>query len=137
MFIINNIGHIYIHLHVQSLCNACGIRQRKARRALMAEAGNGTVSCRPNGKEKKARINHFVTFKNNRCKVTTGGSSEEGTSEGERNNNKNNNNNVGFKDLAFSFRNNVSVIEQMFPPADEVAQAALLLMDLSYASIPI
>ncbi|KAI9106782.1 hypothetical protein K1719_022310 [Acacia pycnantha] len=118
----------------KSLCNACGIRQRKARRALMAEAGNDAVSCRLNSKEKKARTNHFVALKNNnKCKATIASRSEGTLSEGQRNKKKN----IGFKDLAFSFRNNVSVVEQVFPLADEVAQAALLLMDLSYASVPI
>lgn len=110
----------------KSLCNACGIRRRKARRALMAEAGNGAATCRLNSKEKKARTNHFIALKN-KCKATA---SNAGTSQ------QREKKNMGFKDFAFSFRNNVSVVEQVFPP-DEVAQAALLLMDLSYASVPI
>ncbi|XP_028807027.1 putative GATA transcription factor 22 [Neltuma alba] len=111
----------------KSLCNACGIRQRKARRALMAEAGNGVVSCRLNSKEKRARTNNFAALKN-KCKATAAGSAGM-PDEGERKN-------IGLTDLAYSLRNNVSVVEQVFP-ADEVAQAALLLMDLSYASIPV
>ncbi|KAJ1442801.1 Zinc finger, GATA-type [Sesbania bispinosa] len=114
----------------KSLCNACGIRQRKARRA-MAEAANGLATPLNNAsstktrvhhhnKEKKPRINHFGQFKNKHKATTT--TSAAGSSQGVRKL-------ECFKDLAISLRNN-SGFQQVFP-RDEVAEAALLLMDLS------
>lgn len=74
-------------LVVQSLCNACGIRQRKARRA-MAEAANGfapsvnssSPKTRVHNKEKKSRANHFARFRN-KCKANTSTSTAAGTSQ--------------------------------------------------------
>ncbi|TKY57972.1 putative GATA transcription factor 22 [Spatholobus suberectus] len=108
----------------KSLCNACGIRQRKARRA-MAEAANGLVTpinaacakTRVYNKEKKCRTNHFAQFKNKYKSTTTAGSSE-GVKKLEY-----------FNDFALSLRSNSS-FQQVFP-RDEVAEAAMLLMDLS------
>ncbi|KAF1886220.1 hypothetical protein Lal_00045450 [Lupinus albus] len=113
----------------KSLCNACGIRQRKARRA-MAEAENGlatnasssSIKTRVHNKEKKSRTNHFSQFKN-KCKSTA---ITAGSSQGERKL-------ECFKDFALSLRNN-SAFQQVFP-RDEVAEAALLLMDLSCAFV--
>ncbi|CAL0322550.1 unnamed protein product [Lupinus luteus] len=108
----------------KSLCNACGIRQRKARRA-MAEAANGlannassSTKTRVHNKEKKSLTNHFSQFKN-KCKST---GITAGSSQGERKL-------ECFDDFALSLRNN-SAFQQVFP-RDEVAEAALLLMDLS------
>lgn len=64
---------------VQSLCNACGIRQRKARRAMMASAGavsadgvnkpSDALAVHPKGKkEKRADVDRSLPFKK-RCKV--------------------------------------------------------------------
>jgi hypothetical protein len=71
---------------VQSLCNACGIRQRKARRAMMASAGTvstdsvkaatamssnamAAVAVHPKvKKEKRADVDRSLPFKK-RCKV--------------------------------------------------------------------
>jgi hypothetical protein len=70
---------------VQSLCNACGIRQRKARRAMMASAGTVStdsvkaatamssnamaVAVHPKvKKEKRADVNRSLPLKK-RCKV--------------------------------------------------------------------
>ena len=110
-----------ISLLLQSLCNACGIRQRKARRAMAEAAANGLVmdasstKTRIYNKEKKQRINHLAQFKN-KHKATTAGTVQEKRK-------------LGFKDFALSLSNK-SAFEQVFPP-DEVAEAALLLMDLS------
>ncbi|KAH1212368.1 putative GATA transcription factor 22 [Glycine max] len=112
----------------KSLCNACGIRQRKARRA-MAEAANGLVTpiacekTRLHNKEKKSRMNHFAQFKNKYKSTTTTTTTTVGSSEGVRKLEY-------FNNFAISLRSNNSDFEQMFP-RDEVAEAALLLMDLS------
>lgn len=67
---------------VQSLCNACGIRQRKARRAMMAPGaaplttgsgivgGKGTGDAHPKAKKEKraADVDRSLPFKK-RCKV--------------------------------------------------------------------
>ncbi|KAL2317914.1 hypothetical protein Fmac_031790 [Flemingia macrophylla] len=109
----------------KSLCNACGIRQRKARRA-MAEAANGLVTpinaacakTRVHNKEKKSRTNHFAQFKNKYKPTTATAGSSEGVKKIEY-----------FKDFAISLRGN-STFQQVFP-RDEVAEAAMLLMELS------
>ncbi|KAG4934240.1 hypothetical protein JHK87_048242 [Glycine soja] len=109
----------------KSLCNACGIRQRKARRA-MTKAINGLITpitcakTRVHNKEKKSRANHFAQFKNKYKSTTT---TSAGSSEGVRKLEY-------LKDFAISLRSNNSDFEQGFP-RDEVAEAALLLMDLS------
>ncbi len=45
---------------VQSLCNACGIRQRKARRAMAAAAAaaNGTILAAANPPSMKSKVQH-------------------------------------------------------------------------------
>ncbi|KAK7383319.1 hypothetical protein VNO78_28995 [Psophocarpus tetragonolobus] len=114
----------------KSLCNACGIRQRKARRA-MAEAAHGLVSpinnaacakTRVHNKEKKSRANHFAQLKNKYKSTTTSTAATSGSSEGVRKLEY-------FKDFSINLRTNSS-FQQVFP-RDEVAEAALLLMDLS------
>ncbi|KAF7830470.1 putative GATA transcription factor 22 [Senna tora] len=123
----------------KSLCNACGIRQRKARRALMAEGGGNPNYSRVNSKEKKgSRGNHFVQFKN-KWKGTT----SQGSDRRNNVNINNNNNNNGFKDFGFGFSSNGngngngSAVDHQVFPRDDVAEAALLLMDLSCAFLPI
>ncbi|CAJ1973532.1 unnamed protein product [Sphenostylis stenocarpa] len=106
-------------LLVQSLCNACGIRQRKARRA-MAEAASGFApsSCLDaktrmhHHKEKKCRSNHFSRFKNKSKAATraVAAAAARGT---------------------FSEEQKVKIDLNEVSPMDEVTQAALLLMDLS------
>ncbi|KAK7283203.1 hypothetical protein RIF29_12575 [Crotalaria pallida] len=109
----------------KTLCNACGIRQRKARKA-MAEAANGFAASmdasrkiRVQHKEKKCRATNFGKFKN-KCKATTTSTTAEGTSQVERK--------LHFKGFAFSLRSNSAI--QLLGD-EEVAEAALLLMDLS------
>ncbi|CAJ1972875.1 unnamed protein product [Sphenostylis stenocarpa] len=109
----------------KSLCNACGIRQRKARRA-MAEAANGLVSpmnsvfakTRVHNKEKKSRANHYAQCKSKYKSTTSTAGSSEGLRKIEY-----------LKDFAISLRSNSS-FQQVFP-RDEVAEAAMLLMELS------
>ncbi|KAG5065384.1 hypothetical protein AAZX31_04G050500 [Glycine max] len=113
----------------KSLCNACGIRQRKARRA-MAEAVNGfapsvnssSTKIRVHHKEKKSRTNHFARFRL-KCKLATT-STAEGTSQQE-------NVKIDLNDFGLSLRDSSALKQQVFPIMDEVAQAAMLLMDLS------
>lgn len=120
---------IFNILVVQSLCNACGIRQRKARRA-MAEAVNGfapsvnssSTKIRVHHKEKKSRTNHFARFRL-KCKLATT-STAEGTSQQE-------NVKIDLNDFGLSLRDSSALKQQVFPIMDEVAQAAMLLMDLS------
>ncbi|GJM90629.1 hypothetical protein PR202_ga06929 [Eleusine coracana subsp. coracana] len=60
----------------KSLCNACGIRQRKARRAMAAAASNGGAAVavsvsqqtKQAKKEKKAEVDRSLPFKK-RCKM--------------------------------------------------------------------
>ncbi|KAF1893376.1 hypothetical protein Lal_00001845 [Lupinus albus] len=99
----------------KTLCNACGIRQRKARKA-MAEAANSCFAT-------KSRVHHK---QNNKCKASPTSSITTtviGTSQGEKN--------LHFKDFAISNMTNNSAIQLLRD--EEVAQAALLLMDLSSA----
>lgn len=113
--------------YMQSLCNACGIRQRKARRALMAEAANGdatsstktTSSSRVHNKEKKRRTDHLLQLKNKSKSTST---ARAATSH----------------DQPQPQTNSFGLVDQLQVfPRDEVAQAALLLMDLSCAFLPI
>ncbi|KAL4649326.1 hypothetical protein ACB092_01G006900 [Castanea dentata] len=107
----------------KSLCNACGIRQRKARRAMAeaAAAANGIVvstnisttkSYKVHNKEKKSRKSQGAQYKT-KCKLMD-------TSHSKRK--------LSFKDLALSLRNN-STFGRVFP--QDEAEAALLLMELS------
>ncbi|KAL6296034.1 hypothetical protein ACE6H2_004176 [Prunus campanulata] len=108
----------------KSLCNACGIRQRKARRAMAeaeAAAANGfsvgsADTSTPKGKvakEKKSRGSH--KNKISKLIITDNASLSH-------NNKKNNNNKkkICFKALDF---------QRVFP--QDVAEAAMLLMELS------
>ncbi|BAT77978.1 putative GATA transcription factor [Vigna angularis] len=102
----------------KSLCNACGIRQRKARRA-MAEAANSCMDAKSrvrHQKEKKCRRNHFAGFKN-KSKTDRGTLSEEQKVR------------IHLKDFSVSLRDDSALKQES--PMDEVAQAAMLLMDLS------
>ncbi|TKY74907.1 putative GATA transcription factor 22 [Spatholobus suberectus] len=100
----------------KSLCNACGIRQRKARRA-MAEAANDFAPS-IDASSTKTRVHH----KEKKSRTTSTTTAASGTSQQEKVK-------IDFKDFAISLRDN-SAFQQMFP-MDEVVEAALLLMDLS------
>ncbi|RWW87651.1 hypothetical protein BHE74_00003512 [Ensete ventricosum] len=120
------IGH---HLHqpqqelraplsvVQSLCNACGIRQRKARRAMAAAALNGGLipADAPSQvqKERELDVHRNLPFKK-RCKVDTAGSITATK--------------LRFGEATLNL-NRSSAIKKVFPQEDR--DAAILLMALS------
>ncbi|XP_020205216.1 GATA transcription factor 21 [Cajanus cajan] len=113
----------------KSLCNACGIRQRKARRAMAAAAaaaGNGTVlveaekSVKGNKlqkKEKKSRIEGAPQMKKKR---KLGAKPSQSRSK------------FGFEDLTLRLRKNLAM-HQVFPQDEK--EAAILLMALSYGLV--
>ncbi|PON85371.1 GATA transcription factor [Trema orientale] len=120
----------------KSLCNACGIRQRKARRAMAAAAAaaNGTIlavdapsmknsTAKVQIKEKKSRSiggtsNGCLPFKK-RCKLT------RPPSRGRRKNK------LCFEDLINVSKN--SAFQRVFPQDER--DAAILLMALSYGLV--
>ncbi|KAK6927281.1 Zinc finger, GATA-type [Dillenia turbinata] len=108
----------------RSLCNACGIRQRKARKA-MAAAANGLVpnvynnassmkSYKVHNKEKKTSATQYKK----KCKLSTSTSHQHNTTT----------TNLCFEEFLLSF-NKTSDFHQVFPQEEE--QAAILLMALS------
>ncbi|KAJ4837976.1 hypothetical protein Tsubulata_037843 [Turnera subulata] len=110
----------------KSLCNACGIRQRKARRAMAAAAAaaanGGTAvameSCSSTKikvhKEKKSRAGHVVA----QCKKV--GKPVPDTTQTPKK--------LCFKNLALSLSKN-SALQRVLP--QDVEEAAILLMELS------
>ncbi|XP_049360160.1 GATA transcription factor 21-like [Solanum verrucosum] len=109
----------------KSLCNACGIRQRKARRA-MAAAANGKADHQTAMKIKvqqhkpnitKVRTNNHVTPFKKRCKL---GPSSSGTNNAPKK--------LGFEDLLINLSNQLA-FQQIFPQDEK--EAAILLMALS------
>ncbi|XP_014507425.1 GATA transcription factor 21 isoform X1 [Vigna radiata var. radiata] len=113
----------------KSLCNACGIRQRKARRAMAAAAsGNGTVilktekSVKGNKlqkKEKKVRTQVAPQMKKKR-KHGVGAKPSQSR------------NKFGFEDLTLRLRKSLAM-HQVFPQDEK--EAAILLMALSYGLV--
>ncbi|KAG4932354.1 hypothetical protein JHK87_046356 [Glycine soja] len=119
----------------KSLCNACGIRQRKARRAMAAAAasasGNGTVIVEAKKsvkgrnklqkkKEKKTRTEGAAQMKKKR-KLGVG------SAKASQSRNK-----FGFEDLTLRLRKNLAM-HQVFPQDEK--EAAILLMALSYGLV--
>jgi hypothetical protein len=125
---------------VQSLCNACGIRQRKARRAMAAAASNGgaavtaSVSQQTTKQAKKEKgaevVDRSLPFKK-RCKMVavddqsaTAPKAVAAPSTGDQGHV------VATGDdstvTALSLRS-----ESSTPPADEITDAAMMLMTLS------
>ncbi|KAF5743051.1 hypothetical protein HS088_TW09G01113 [Tripterygium wilfordii] len=117
----------------KSLCNACGIRQRKARRA-MAKPANGAVETPPPlTTSMKKSTDHKVKNKNKR-------SSDESystlpikkryklTSQPSRGRKK-----ICFEDLQMILSKNSTAYQQVFPQDEK--EAAILLMALSYGLI--
>ncbi|KAH0651787.1 hypothetical protein KY284_031699 [Solanum tuberosum] len=109
----------------KSLCNACGIRQRKARRA-MAAAANGKTDHQTAMKIKvqqhkpnitKVRTHNHVTPFKKRCKL---GPSSSGTNNAPKKH--------GFEDLLINLSNQLA-FQQIFPQDEK--EAAILLMALS------
>ncbi|PIN05739.1 hypothetical protein CDL12_21724 [Handroanthus impetiginosus] len=113
----------------KSLCNACGIRQRKARRAMAAAAAaaNGTavVSDQPPAimkiklkhKEKMDKNGHSSQLKKRGKMASAAGSSSD--SEQKK---------LGFEDFLINLSNNLS-FHRVFPQDEK--DAAILLMALS------
>ncbi|KAG6428606.1 hypothetical protein SASPL_112859 [Salvia splendens] len=93
----------------KSLCNACGIRQRKARRAMAAAATNVGVAPPQPMKVKASK----------RCKVGGGGSSTR-NSIGKK---------MEFEDFLINLSNKLASIHRVFPQDEK--EAAILLMALS------
>ncbi|KAJ0261543.1 GATA transcription factor 21 [Hirschfeldia incana] len=142
----------------KSLCNACGIRQRKARRAAMAAAtatGNQEVVAarmqhlpvkkklqnkkkRSNGGD-KYNITLAVVANTKKCKInegdedaaTVGGDSEISKSTTSSDSSVSSNK-LRFDDLAIMLRKS-SAYQQVFP--QEEKEAAVLLMALSYGMV--
>lgn len=96
---------------MQSLCNACGIRQRKARRALAAaQAENSdTLVARETSSSSGTKLH----IKKKRCKLTARRSKKT----------------LCFEDLVLSASKNSAYYQ--VSPQDE-KEAAILLMALSY-----
>ncbi|XP_022731090.1 putative GATA transcription factor 22 [Durio zibethinus] len=108
----------------KSLCNACGIRQRKARRAMEAAAAvNGAavptdatsmkIKVHIN-REKKSRTSHVRQYKKHQFKDPSDYNSSHKK--------------LCFKELALSLSKN-STLQPVFP--QDVEDAAILLMELS------
>ncbi|KAJ8480245.1 hypothetical protein OPV22_023972 [Ensete ventricosum] len=109
----------------KSLCNACGIRQRKARRAMAAAApSGGLIPTTPPAKaprQEKIDIDRTLPFKK-RCKTDTASSSSSATTA----------TTSGRKHCfgnVTSSSNKSSTIQRVFP--QEERDAATLLMALS------
>ncbi|KAB2024661.1 hypothetical protein ES319_D06G101900v1 [Gossypium barbadense] len=112
----------------KSLCNACGIRQRKARRAMeaataAAENGAGVATdaaivmkFKVNNKEKKSRIGQFKKQQFNAQSDYNSPYSQQSQKK------------LCFKELALSLSKN-SALQSVFPR--DVEDAAILLMELS------
>ncbi|THU52422.1 hypothetical protein C4D60_Mb10t03830 [Musa balbisiana] len=113
---------------VQSLCNACGIRQRKARRAMAAAAPNGGLIIPATSPAKAPRlhkidIDRTLPFKK-RCKIDTARSSSSSTTTTATASSRKH----CFGNVTSS-SNKSSAIQRVFP--QEERDAAILLMALS------
>lgn len=109
----------------QSLCNACGIRQRKARRAMAAAAANGMAEPPPGKikvqhKEKAAKIGNASQIKK-RCKSTgvAAASMAVGSTQQKK---------ICVEDFLISLSKKLS-FHRVFP--EDEKDAAILLMALS------
>ena len=113
---------------VQSLCNACGIRQRKARRAMAAAAAaaNGTILAAANPPSMKSKVQHkdkkssngYVPKFKKKCKPNTV------PTRGRKK--------LCFEDFTISLSKN-SAFQRVFPQDEK--EAAILLMALSYGLV--
>ncbi|XVE70602.1 hypothetical protein DITRI_Ditri10aG0084500 [Diplodiscus trichospermus] len=113
----------------KSLCNACGIRQRKARRAMAAAAAaaaNGTVApakttttvkTKVQPKAKRSINGCVPQFKTKKCKLSS-------QSQGRKK--------LCFEDLRIILSKN-SAFHRVFPQDEK--EAAILLMALSYGLV--
>ncbi|XP_039071625.1 GATA transcription factor 21-like isoform X3 [Hibiscus syriacus] len=109
----------------KSLCNACGIRQRKARRAMAAAAtaaatGSTAVErtkSKVQHKTKRSNDDCVPHFKNKKCKLNPQSQSRK---------------KLCFEDLRIILSKN-SAFHRVFPQAEK--EAAILLMALSYGLV--
>ncbi|KAK9275712.1 hypothetical protein L1049_022980 [Liquidambar formosana] len=117
----------------KSLCNACGIRQRKARRAMAAAAAaaNGTIiatdhttsmKTKVQHKDKKSGNGHAAAQHKKRFKHAGGLGSAP--SRGRKK--------ICFEDFTISLSKN-SAFQRVFPQDEK--EAAILLMALSYGLV--
>ncbi|KAK6784177.1 hypothetical protein RDI58_017631 [Solanum bulbocastanum] len=102
----------------KSLCNACGIRQRKARRTMAAAeaATNGKTDHQTTMKITKVRTNNDVRPLKKRCKFGPSSSTNNAPKK------------LGFEDLLINLSNKLA-FQQIFPQDEK--EAAILLMALS------
>ena len=130
---------------MQSLCNACGIWQRKARRA-MAEAavaanansivGSATIITTTSSYKTREKKNWHGNPKNKYSKLLdTSNSSSPSSSNKYSMSSNNNNDKICFKHLLFGLNHNYKY--SAFPGVflQDVTEAALLLMELSYGFV--
>ncbi|XP_009768461.1 putative GATA transcription factor 22 [Nicotiana sylvestris] len=112
----------------KTLCNACGIRQRKARRAMAAAAANGeTLTTETSSSSMKKKVKHLHKEKITNVNVTLpykkrckfGPSSSSNTAPKKLGN---------FEDFLIKLSNNLA-LHQIFPQDEK--EAAILLMALS------
>lgn len=117
---------------MQSLCNACGIRQRKAKRAIAAAANGAILVAKPTSmksapaakvqhKDKRSR-NGYVPKLKKKCKLSTA------TTPSHQHGRKK----LCFEDFTISLSKN-SAFQRVFP--EDEKDAAILLMALSYGLV--
>ncbi|XWS70253.1 hypothetical protein CRYUN_Cryun03dG0032700 [Craigia yunnanensis] len=116
----------------KSLCNACGIRQRKARRAMeAAAAANGAAIATDatsmkikvhNKREKKSRKSLVAQYKKHQFQVTSDYNSPY------HHHHHQSQKKLCFKEFALRLNEN-SALQRVFP--QDVEEAAILLMELS------
>ncbi|KAL4297979.1 hypothetical protein GQ457_12G022470 [Hibiscus cannabinus] len=109
----------------KSLCNACGIRQRKARRAMAASAAasNGTVVAAETTTGKKSKVQNKTKRSSKGC-VSKLKNKLNSQSQGRKK--------LCFEDLRVILSKN-SAFHRVFPQDEK--EAAILLMALSYGLV--
>ncbi|CAD5186603.1 unnamed protein product [Musa acuminata subsp. malaccensis] len=117
----------------KSLCNACGIRQSKARRAMAAAAPNGgliipATSPAKAPRQEKIDIDRTLPFKK-RCKIDTASSSSSSSSSSTTTTTTASSSRKHCFGNVTSSSNKSSAIQRVFP--QEERDAAILLMGLS------
>lgn len=109
----------FLHRLVQSLCNACGIRQRKARRAAAAAVSSrliptaAAVAANKVGKDKDSDVDCIVPFKK-RCRFSAAGGAAQKA--------------LCFDDIVIRLSKS-SAFHRVFPQDEK--DAAILLMAIS------
>ncbi|OIS99899.1 PREDICTED: putative GATA transcription factor 22 [Nicotiana attenuata] len=111
----------------KTLCNACGIRQRKARRAMAAAANGETLTTETSSSSMKKKVKHLHKEKITKVNVTLpykkrckfGPSSSSNTAPKKL---------CNFEDFLINLTNNLA-LHQIFPQDEK--EAAILLMALS------